>query len=97
MDSMTSWERYDSEKLEATFKSNCNLRVCVDGGFRSRDLAAAGFVIYGARERRCGEYAYEMVYRTGLLVIGAQSAFVTEALALEMALTKVSKFLEDLR
>ncbi len=94
MDLSCSWERVDEAAMRQAFNSKSNLRLCVDGGLRSRSVAATGLALYEARLDQAGLYQYHLLSRKGRILTQVTSAFIAETLALEWALEYILKVIE---
>ena len=86
MDEHRDWEIFDEGHIASALQSNCNLRLCVDGGRRNEAEGALGFALYSAVLGECGTYTYTLLARRGQRLNKISSAFLAEALALDWAL-----------
>ena len=86
MDCRESWTQVCDAELESITPGTANVRVCVDGGIRKHNLGALGIAIYASSVLDGAARSYELVARQGILLDQVDSAFLSEALALDAAL-----------
>ena len=70
------------------------MKICVDGGLRSLAVGAIAFSIHSAAADSTGGIKYTPVWMSAQPFAGATSAFQTEAMALDHALSCILRFLE---
>ena len=86
----SSWSRSSETTLRESIMNGDSLRLCVDGGRRSDEQAAMGFVLFSVSHTQDGNIRYVPILRKAGLLTGMPSAFLAEILALEWALKCLS-------
>ena len=92
LDAEANREEIHFEALSDALRHQRAFRLCFDGGMRSDFMAAVGVVLYAVHALQQGVH-YELVARCGQLLSFADSAFTTEALALDVALRSFANVL----
>ena len=90
-----SWGRGNTVALKEALKQGSNLRLCIDGGRRSKKRGAIGFAIYGACGSSPHRSTYALLLRGGKLLESVESAFLAEAMALEWGLERLLSLVES--
>ena len=86
LDLKKSWTACDNTALADAFLYDECLRLCVDGGRRSRSEGALGLALFSATGMEVAPVKYTLLERKGQLLSSVESAFEAEAIALEWAL-----------
>ena len=93
MDHACGWEWQNDGELEQIKARLCGMKICIDGGRRAHSAAIA-FAVYSFHISPEGQY-FKLAWLRTELVKGTQSAFETEALALEWSLSIIYTFLGE--
>ena len=89
LDARREWAVWDDEVLASIQTEAVNIRLCVDGALRGTGEAAAGIAIYAYPHT--GDRI--LLHRAGRLLGKLSSAFLAEAMALELGLEAFRKLL----
>lgn len=95
MDTGRSWEWMDNDMLRRVKCQGGSLKICVDGGWRGPSSAGIAFSAYEAHLDGAGNFSFAPAWLSGQPISCTQSAFQTEAMALDWTLSKIVSFLRE--
>ena len=87
------WERSNRENIELSIEVKANIRLCFDGARRGGGQASAGIAIFAYLPRG----GTILLYRAGCIFGSLSSAFLSEMMALEWCLSRITDIMEVMK